>query len=120
VRFCSIEGDDRDQIKETGGNDTIRISDALISDLKFILNSNNLVIQYGGDKTDPDQITIINQTKEEGRVEILQLGDGSKLDINKIVQDMVAYSVQINGHGIIPPNTANLSDLTTLVSSTIN
>jgi len=98
-------GDGRDTIFDTdfsflwnwgqqeSGEDTIRFGEGIgREDVALFMRYGSLEIQYG----EQDRVTVLNQNHSSGRIERIELADGSYLsdaDVNQLIQQMAAFAV---------------------------
>lgn len=79
--------------QQNSGEDTIRFGEGIgRDDVALFMRYGSLEIQYG----DQDRITVLNQNHASGRIERIELANGSYLtdaDINQVLQEMSAYAV---------------------------
>ena len=92
-------GDGRDQIKDSGGNDTLRFgSDIELEDIKFRRHGLDLVLEV----TDKhNQIFIDEWFRENSKIESFSFDDGTILvekQVQQLVQSMSRYGTHRQGH----------------------
>jgi Ca2+-binding RTX toxin-like protein len=103
--------------QQESGEDTIRFGEGIgLEDVALFMRYGSFEIQYG----EQDLVTVLNQNHSSGRIERIELADGSYLtdaDVNQLIQQMATFAVDEGIAMNSLDDVRNNQDLMTLVAN---